>query len=97
MAKGFSIPKLVACILYEKYCLPEDGSLKNCSPYLIFILNFDEVDHKALEMNLKWLEAHDRRSARQPIKLTMLSAKDLTKRKDFYLKGKSNYARKLTD
>lgn len=52
------------------------------------MLNFDEVDYKALELNLQWLEARDRRPARLPIRLMMLGAKDLTKRGDLYLKGK---------
>ena len=51
-----------------------------CSPYLIFILNFDEVDFKALELNMQWLEAFDRRPERQPIKVKMMEAKDLPKR-----------------
>ena len=59
VARGFSIPKIVACLLYENFSLPRENGLKICSPFLIFILNFEEVDHKALEMNMKWLEAHD--------------------------------------
>ena len=47
-----------------------------CSPYLIFILNFDEVDFKALELNMQWLEAFDRRPERQPIKVKMMEAKN---------------------
>lgn len=73
VARGFSIPKLVACLLYEYYSLPRENGLKICSPFLIFILNFDEVDHKALEMNIKWLEAHDQRPERQAIRINMLT------------------------
>lgn len=88
VARGFSVPKLVACLLYETYSSPMEKSLRTCSPYLIFVLNFDEVDHKALELNLEWLEAQDLRPQRQVIKVTMLGAKDLIKRGDMYLKGK---------
>ena len=93
VARGFSVPKLVACLMYERYSCPQERVVRTCSPYLIFILNFDEVDYKALEVNMQWLEAHDRRQAssktkRQPITITMLQPKDLTKRGDLYLKGK---------
>ena len=55
VARGFSVAKLVACDLYENYSgpSPEDAhTVRTCSPYLIFILNFDEVDNRALELNL---------------------------------------------
>ena len=75
------MPKLVACMLYESYSQTSHETFNRvCSPYLIFVLNFDEVDYKALELNLQWLEAYDKRPERHPIKLTMMSAKDLTKR-----------------
>lgn len=84
------MPKLVAGLLYEAYSnnRGDDSVARACSPYLIFILNFDEIDFRALEINLQWLEETDRRETRQTIKVTMLGAKDLTKRGDLYLKGK---------
>ena len=74
--------------MYEHFSIPKENALRICSPFLIFILNFDEVDYKALELNTKWLEAHDRRPERQAIKVNMITQKDLVKRGDLYLKGK---------
>ena len=63
VARGFSVPKLVAGLLYEAYT--QLGSeTRTCSPYLIFLLNFDEVDFRALEINLQWLEETDKRPDR---------------------------------
>ena len=83
----------MACLLYEQFSQPKnEESHRICTPYLIFVLNFDEIEYKALEMDMQWLEAFDRRPPRQPIKLKMLGAKDLTKRGDLYLKGKFEYS-----
>ena len=55
LAKGFSVSKFVAALLYDRYSIkaqvfdPElDGKnekktiMHKCSPYLIFIVNFQE-------------------------------------------------------
>ena len=100
-ARGFSIHKIIASLLYDRYSIQrkdqvgeeevksDTSKVSTCSPYLIFIINFEETDYQALMLNLKWLETHDtRRTKTKPIKVTMLTAKDLLKRNDLYLKGK---------
>ena len=61
LAKGFSVPKFVATLLYDKYSIKAEpqqiesaaGGIQKlapraCSPYLIFIINFDEVEYQSL-------------------------------------------------
>ena len=61
LAKGFSVSKFVATLLYEKYSIrnqaknpesEESGSKKTislkCSPFLIFIVNFQDIEFLSL-------------------------------------------------
>ena len=65
VAKGLSIPRLVATLLYDRYSiniksnaieLGPNGVLtakqRECSNYLIFIINFDEIDYRLLQLNM---------------------------------------------
>ena len=101
LAKGFSVSKFVATLLYDKYSIkaePQSIDLggggtqkvvpRACSPYLIFIINFDEIEYQSLQLNMELLKELDDNIETQSIKLTMLTQKDLLKRNDLYLKGK---------
>ena len=53
LARGFSIPRAVASLIFNKYSIPipektKIEAQKQCSPFLILILNFDEVDFNSL-------------------------------------------------
>jgi DNA excision repair protein ERCC-4 len=81
LGRGFSVPKITASYLYTKYssALPQ-----KYSPYLIFLLNFDEVDFSALTLDMQTLQ---RNSSLSPITMTQLTAKDLLKRNEMFLRG----------
>ena len=76
-AKGMSIPKLVACFLYQ-YRISN-----NCSPYLIFLINFTDSEFVAIEHFLKGEDDE------LPLTLVNVATTDhlSTKRIESYLKG----------
>lgn len=88
LARGFSVPKVTARYLFSKFSSPNPN--QKYSPYLIFLLNFDEVDFNALQTDMQALQArlpHAEKHSTTPITLTQLTAKDLTKRNELFLKG----------
>ena len=52
LARGFSVPKVTASLLFSKYSLPTNKKSAS-SPFLIFLLNFDEVDFTSLQSDLQ--------------------------------------------
>ena len=44
VARGFSIPRVVAAFLFQKYSLWSAVPAKPQCPYLIFMVNFEEVE-----------------------------------------------------
>ena len=82
LARGFSVPKITASFLHTKFSMPRT-TLKY-SPYLIFLLNFDESDFNSLQIDMQHLQ---KRSPAQQIGLTQLTQKDLLKRNELFLRG----------
>ncbi len=54
LARGFSVPKVTASLLFSKYSLPTNKKSAN-SPFLIFLLNFDEIDFASLQSDLNYI------------------------------------------
>jgi len=67
LGRGFSVPKMTACFLHSKFSTP--SSQHKYSPYLIFLLNFDEVDFAALSADMLALQSRLKTKESQPISL----------------------------
>jgi hypothetical protein len=86
LGRGFSVPKITANFLHVKYSTP---AAQKYSPFLIFLINFDEVDFNSLTVDINNLAARHLRKGKEPttITITQLAQKDLLKRNELFLKG----------
>jgi len=86
LGRGFSVPKITANFLHVKY---STLSAQKYSPFLIFLINFDEVDFNSLTVDIENLLKTQKRLGKQTtsINLTQLTSKDLLKRNELFLKG----------